>query len=468
MEKIYHRLIFKIATLLFLAPQFVSAQSDCRTITSGDWELASTWEVFNGATWVPAVAAPTSADGVITIRNTHTIAVNGSLTIDQTVIEGGGYVNFYSGNLTVANGSGIDLVINGALVWSAGLAGTMDVQSGAEVGGSADFSFEGTTLINNGSFTGGTLGFSGGASGQNLNGTGTINSLLMFNSNGVTLGGDQTITSLLNFSNGRIITGPNKIIIGSAGNIQNNAYPPMYVEGNLQINFPVGGFGLTYHIGDATGYRPVQLSVTGNTGVGGFIVSTANTDHPNIATSNIDPSKNAERTWTITNNGASFSTAFATFNWVAAELDGLANTGNFIAGKYDGSSWTYPGVTSNTSTSISISGLTSFSSFAVGEALPPSTLDVTGAFGPFCSNDLFSIPFTVTSAYNTGNIFTAYLSDEFGSFGLQNAIGSVSGTTSGTINATLYLPVTIMDQISSSIRSLIIMQMLMKMDLEIL
>ena len=116
MEKIYHRLIFKIATLLFLAPQFVSAQSDFRTITSGDWELASTWEVFNGATWVPAVAAPTSADGVITIRNTHTIAVNGSLTIDQTVIEGGGYVNFYSGNLTVANGSGIDLVINGELL----------------------------------------------------------------------------------------------------------------------------------------------------------------------------------------------------------------------------------------------------------------------------------------------------------------------------------------------------------------
>lgn len=53
----------------------------------------------------------------------------------------------------------------------------------------------------------------------------------MFNASGVTLGGDQTIVDLLNFNYGRIITGSNKIIISSVGNIQNNANPPMYIDG---------------------------------------------------------------------------------------------------------------------------------------------------------------------------------------------------------------------------------------------
>ncbi|MBL0095101.1 MAG: hypothetical protein IPP46_00465 [Bacteroidetes bacterium] len=420
-----------------VVPQLLTAQSDYRTFTSGDWSAPGTWEVFNGSTWDPAVTPPSSTDGAITIRNTHTIDVNSSLTIDQAVIEGGGIVRFYSGTLTVENGAGVDLVINGALEWWAGLAGNMDVQSGAEVGGSSDFSFGGTTLTNNGSFTGGTLGFFGGASGQNLNGTGTIRSMLMFNASGVTLGGDQTIVDLLNFNYGRIITGSNKIIISSVGNIQNNANPPMYIDGNLQINFPAGGFGLTYHIGDASGYRPMQLSVSGNAGVGGFTVSTSNTEHPNLATSNIDPTKTVNRHWTITNNGSTFTTAFALFNWEAADVDGGANTGNFIGAKYDGASWTYPSIIGSSATSIWLSGLTSFSSFAVGEAFPPPTIDVTGTFGPFCSDDAISIPFIATGTYNTGNIFTAYLSDANGSFASQTYLGELETEASGTINGTI-------------------------------
>ncbi|MBK9318141.1 MAG: putative metal-binding motif-containing protein [Bacteroidetes bacterium] len=258
----------------------------------------------------------------------------------------------------------------------------------------------------------------------------------MFNASGVTLGGDQTIVDLLNFNYGRIITGSNKIIISSVGNIQNNANPPMYIDGNLQINFPAGGFGLTYHIGDASGYRPMQLSVSGNAGVGGFTVSTSNTEHPNLATSNIDPTKTVNRHWTITNNGSTFTTAFALFNWEAADVDGGANTGNFIGAKYDGASWTYPSIIGSSATSMVIRAHF-FSSFAVGEAFPPPTIDVTGTFGPFCSDDAISIPFIATGTYNTGNIFTAYLSDANGSFASQTYLGELETEASGTINGTI-------------------------------
>ncbi|HNF71717.1 MAG TPA: putative metal-binding motif-containing protein, partial [Chitinophagaceae bacterium] len=418
-------------------PEPPGALGDYRTISDGPWIDPGIWQRSNGVIWVPAVSPPTSLDNVITVRSPNIVDINGSISLDQTVIESGAVVKFNSGTLTIENGPGVDLSVAGPMEWWAGYSGSMDVQSGAEISGSSYFDFMGATLTNNGTFNVAQLGMYGFSGGQTINGTGTINSLLMFNTDGVTLGGDQTITDLLNFNYGPIITGPNKLIIGSNASIQNNANPQMYVQGNLQRNFPAGGFGLIYPLGDASGYRPMQLSVSGNAGVGGFIVSTTNTEHPDIASSNIDPALSVNRYWTITNNGSTFTTAFATFNWDTPELDGAANTSNFIVGKYDAGTWTYPNVISTSSTSIFISGLTSFSDFAVGEALPPPTLEVSGTYGPFCSDDAVIIPFAASGNYVTGNIFTAYLSDEFGSFASQTYLGELESNASGIIYGTI-------------------------------
>ena len=50
-------------TLIYTAP---ATLNDYRTINSGTWELAGTWQRYNGTSWVAAATAPTSADGTIT------------------------------------------------------------------------------------------------------------------------------------------------------------------------------------------------------------------------------------------------------------------------------------------------------------------------------------------------------------------------------------------------------------------
>jgi hypothetical protein len=54
-----------------------------------------------------------------------------------------------------------------------------------------------------------------------------------------------------------------------------------------------------------------------------------------------------------------------------------------------------------------------------------------------CSGQLVDVPYTVSNAFNAGNVFTAQLSDASGSFANPVVIGTLSGTGSGTIKATL-------------------------------
>jgi len=82
---------------------------------SGSWSDFNTWQRHNGTSWVNATTGqvPSNTDGTITIRNTHTVTINSDTSIDQTTIDLGGKIVLASGWLTIANGSGTDLIING-------------------------------------------------------------------------------------------------------------------------------------------------------------------------------------------------------------------------------------------------------------------------------------------------------------------------------------------------------------------
>jgi hypothetical protein len=92
-----------------------SGGNQYRSLTSGNWNSTSTWQVGNGTEWGTASSTPTSSDGIITILNGHTVTVNSSITIDQTTIDAGGKVILAtSGAITVANGADAnDFTING-------------------------------------------------------------------------------------------------------------------------------------------------------------------------------------------------------------------------------------------------------------------------------------------------------------------------------------------------------------------
>lgn len=64
-----------------------------------------------------------------------------------------------------------------------------------------------------------------------------------------------------------------------------------------------------------------------------------------------------------------------------------------------------------------------------------STGTISGA--PFCAGTSVSIPFTATGTFNSGNVFTAQLSDASGSFASPTTLGTFSGTASGTISGVI-------------------------------
>jgi|GEM_PF-2786864 len=108
-----------ILSLFFLVCSLTGQTSgDYRSKTSGNWTSTSTWETYSGSEWQDAETAPNSSSGVVTVLNGHTVTINSTLTIDQTVVDAGGTLTVdlsSSESLTINNGTGDDLTVNGTL-----------------------------------------------------------------------------------------------------------------------------------------------------------------------------------------------------------------------------------------------------------------------------------------------------------------------------------------------------------------
>jgi Secretion system C-terminal sorting domain len=104
--------------MLMLAYGQASAQTagDYQTDGAVDFLSATNWLRYNGAMFVAAPSAPVVSDGVITILSGHTATVSASITLDQLSVETGGTLVVNGGvELTVADGTGTDLYVNGTL-----------------------------------------------------------------------------------------------------------------------------------------------------------------------------------------------------------------------------------------------------------------------------------------------------------------------------------------------------------------
>lgn len=87
---------------------------------SGPFDVAASWQVWNGSSWVTATNAPGANDRV-TIRSGDTITIDTSLACDAFVVESTGVlaigVSSGSGDLTVDGSAfGASLAINGTVV----------------------------------------------------------------------------------------------------------------------------------------------------------------------------------------------------------------------------------------------------------------------------------------------------------------------------------------------------------------
>jgi hypothetical protein len=120
---------------------YSAVSGDYRSITTGNWSSTSTWETYNGTSWVAAGVAPANGNNIITIQSGHIVSVTANVTVDQLVINTGGELNINSGKtLTLANGTGTDLTVDGTL----SINGTLTAQA------STTTTLSGTTILASG------------------------------------------------------------------------------------------------------------------------------------------------------------------------------------------------------------------------------------------------------------------------------------------------------------------------------
>ncbi|MCW5920772.1 MAG: Ig-like domain-containing protein [Saprospiraceae bacterium] len=291
---------------------------------------------------VSVTGTPTSASGVITIRSPHTVTFNAAITVDQVVIESGATVT-QTANMTIANGSGDDLVVDGTLNRT---GGDLTIQSGANMVVNGTYSRNGGTVTTTGTLvfnSGGTYihGLNGGTvptaswnanSNCNITGMTTIypsgmgqtfgNVAFVRSSNSdVTMGADLTCLGNLTHSNSgsgvlsMTTSGANRTIdVGGSFSMTSGNFTMVGNNGTATINttgdFSISGGTLNMKINNGA----AALNVTGDfTKTGGTFNQRTNATSTSIITV-----------------GGNFSHSSGTYDMSGAGAIGVLNVaGNF-------------------------------------------------------------------------------------------------------------------------------------------
>ncbi len=283
----------------FLIFQSVSAQTagDFRSSgANGLWTTPSNWERFDGINWVAATVAPSSTDGIITIRGGDTILLNSPLTIDQVRVEALGAFNIFQNpgsnfSVTLNDVAGEeDIQVFGELLLSinATLTGTGSVYINA--GGMMKHRNTGTLDANTTIAAGGNMELDGI---MNLNSTLVNNGVITWN-----IDGPYNFTDATLENNGLIVTSAsitvNLLIQNTAGTnvLRNNATGVIRRDGAvgfLAINVPFENAGTLQGVGDF-----VLNNIVSNTGsinpgntIGILTINDRALENPSAATINI-------------------------------------------------------------------------------------------------------------------------------------------------------------------------------------
>ena len=334
-----------------------------------------------------------------------------------------------SGNLTV---SGTAAAVAGNTV---SVAGNVTLGTGTSFD-AANFShsFRGN-FTNNGTFTKGTSTVTfDGLSPQTIGGANptTFNNLTI--AQAVSLAGvDVTADGTLALNN-VISTGANKVIAngagGGAGGVTRSASG--LVNGNLEK--PVGTgtpVARTFQVGTGTTYTPVDLTFATVGTAGRLVAKSTASDHPNIASSGIQPAKSVNRYWTLTPNGTlAFTTYDGTFTFVAGDVDAGATTAAFVVRRHDGTNWHTTTAGTRTATSTQATGVAALSDFAVGEAdlTGPVTSSVAASPSPTNTPPTVTAQVSDTTTGGSNVAGAEYFIDVAGAAGTGTAMTASDGT----------------------------------------
>jgi len=353
---------------------------------TGQTIKATSYDTLNvtgtGATNSGTVTAAAALGGSGDLTNTATGVLNlgGTVTIATLTATTGGNVVSYTGT-----GQTIRAIAYDTLNVTGTATNSGTVTAAAALGGAGNLTNAATGVLNLGgtalittltaTASGNTVNYTG--SGQTIKGT-TYHHLTLSGGAG-TLGADTTANGTLALGANKLTTGANTLIMTgncslSGGNGSITRSSSGFVIGNLRLSFPTGTNTCTFPVGSGTTYAPIGVAMV-STSAGTLTGSTTAGQHPQIATSGIDSTKDANRYWTLGAGGDTLNTGNVTsygvtFNFAAGDLIGGATPTNFVVGKYTGAAWTLPTpVTANaTATGVSfIAGSAGFGGFVVGE-----------------------------------------------------------------------------------------------------
>lgn len=372
-----------------------------------------------GSTWVNAanstlnVSGPLLATGTLTATAAgNTINYTGAAqTVKATAyyhlgLSGSGVktmtgVTAIGGNLSVSGSATMTgnaaFTVTGTLNYSSTGTTTLTAATQVSIG---SFNQSAGTLIDNGNtitVTGtgaGTWAQSGGTFAPTGTvifkgaapeiGTSNFNNLTIDTGAGntATLTGNATASGVLTLTSGLVSTGANFLEVASscATGISGGS-ATSFVLGNLRLHYPTGSTTCTFPVGSTGVYAPVTVPINSVTSTLANNSLTARTDagdytDTTAGAAGIDAARSVNRYWTLT-PGASlaFATYDTTFTFVAGDIDGGAATANFIIGRKNGVSWSYPTMGARNPTNTTATGMTlpgGFGVYVIGERIMPS------------------------------------------------------------------------------------------------
>lgn len=258
----------------------------------------------------------------------------------------------------------------------------------------ASLSFSGTTngidvkgaFTNNGTFSGslGKVTFSGTS--QNIPAA-TYRNLEMNGSGSKTLGGSVSVSGTLTLTSGHIILGSNNLTLGNSSSISGGSASSFVVTngtGTLrQQNIGAGGKSgnIIFPVGvNTSSYTPLTINNTGIVDLFsvGVMASVYTAYAGHTPTGNVLNEMVVNRTWTIAESLIGGSNTTLSFQWNAADETLGFDRNRCHGSHYENNTWNKgaTGIASGSNPySISMSGVTTFSPFAVGT--PGSTLPLT-------------------------------------------------------------------------------------------
>lgn len=314
------------------------------------------------------------------------MTVGGNFTMSGTATATAAGAMTVNGNFTVGTGTTF-----GAATYSHGIKGNFS---------------------NSGTFTASTSTVTlNGTAAQTIGGTvaTTFYGLTVNNAAGISLSGvNATASNLLTLQSGAVSTGA-QVLVASANCPGGITRTGGHVAGNLQLRFPTGTPSCTFHVGDASGYRPIDTTFASVTTTGNLTgtVSQSAGEHPAIATSGLDSATDVNRYWTLSNPAGgtiAFTTYTATFNFInPGDIDVGATPASFEIERWDGAAWNNTTLSAAGAASTAASGLPSLAaggsnSYAIGEKKPPFVVSIILA-SPDPTSPATSVDWTVT--FNT-------------------------------------------------------------------